>query len=290
MIDLTGTGVALITPMKNDGSLDLEGLQKTTRHVAQGVDYVVALGTTGESATLSGKEKREVVSRVAETLDGSKPLVLGLGGNDTHKILEEIKQTDFSGISAILSVSPYYNKPSQSGLLAHYQKIADASPVPVILYNVPGRTGGNISAATTLQLADHPNIIATKEASGNVEQCMAIARDMPSGFQLLSGDDLLTPSLVSIGATGVISVLANAWPREFSAMVRHCLDHQFAAAEAFWKRWIPLNPLLYEEGNPVGIKAVMEDLGICGAAVRLPLVAASPELRQRIRNLLNQDI
>lgn len=290
MIDLTGTGVALITPMKNDGSLDLEGLQKTTQHVAQGVDYVVALGTTGESATLSGKEKREVVSRVAETLDGSKPLVLGLGGNDTHKILEEIKQTDFSGISAILSVSPYYNKPSQSGLLAHYLKIADASPVPVILYNVPGRTGGNISAATTLQLADHPNIIATKEASGNVEQCMAIARDMPSGFQLLSGDDLLTPSLVSIGATGVISVLANAWPREFSAMVRHCLDHQFAAAEAFWKRWIPLNPLLYEEGNPVGIKAVMEDLGICGAAVRLPLVAASPELRQRIRNLLNQDI
>ena len=289
MINLKGTGVALVTPMKADGSLDYEGLQKTTRHVAQGVDYVVALGTTGESATLSKKEKKEVVSTVAETLNGTKPLVLGLGGNDTHKLLEEIRETDFTGISAILSVSPYYNKPSQAGLLAHYQHIADASPVPVILYNVPGRTGGNISAPTTLQLADHPNIIATKEASGNVEQCMAIAKDMPTGFQLLSGDDLLTPALVSIGATGVISVLANAWPREFSAMVRHCLDGQFSAAEAFWKRWIPLNPLLYEEGNPVGIKAVMEELGICQAAVRLPLMPASPDLRQRIRNLLNQD-
>lgn len=289
MIDLKGTGVALVTPMKTDGTIDLDALKKTTLHVAQGVDYIVALGTTGESATLSKKEKEQVVATVAETLNGSKPLVLGLGGNDTHKILEEIKSTNFSGISAILSVSPYYNKPSQAGLLAHYRKIADASPVPVILYNVPGRTGGNISAATTLQLADHPNIIATKEASGNVEQCMAIAKDMPSGFQLLSGDDLLTPALVSIGATGVISVLANAWPREFSAMVRHCLEGQFAAAEAFWKRWIPLNPLLYEEGNPVGIKAVMDELGICGASVRLPLVEASSSLRQRIREQLNQD-
>jgi 4-hydroxy-tetrahydrodipicolinate synthase len=167
--------------------------------------------------------------------------------------------------------------------VAHYQAFADASPVPVILYNVPGRTGSNISAPSTLRLCNHPNIIGTKEASGNVEQAMAIARDKPSDFYLLSGDDLLSPSLIAVGAEGVISVLANAWPREFATMVSYCLKHDFTAASYQWKNWLELNPMLYEQGNPVGIKAVLEDMGLCGSAVRLPLTPASGDLKNRIR-------
>jgi 4-hydroxy-tetrahydrodipicolinate synthase len=287
MIDLSGTGVALITPFQSNGKIDKTALQNMVRHVAQGVDYVVALGTTGESATLSAEEKKMVLKTIREALAGSKPLILGLGGNHTDKLLEELKETDLTGVDAILSVTPYYNKPSQEGLIRHYQMLSDASPVPIVLYNVPGRTGTNLSAATTLELALHPNIIGTKEASGNVEQCMAIAAGMPTGFTLISGDDLLTPALISIGAKGVISVLANAWPREFSAMVGHCLNRDFEGASGFWKNWLKLNPLLYEEGNPVGIKAVLSLIGLCEGQVRLPLMPASKELKAKIREHLD---
>lgn len=286
MINLHGTGVALITPFLPDGKVDVSGLEKLTDHVLTGVDYLVVLGTTGESATLTTKEKDLVLSTVKRKLAGRKPLILGHGGNDTAKLISQMKDMDLSGVDALLSVSPYYNKPSQAGIVAHYQQFADASTVPVILYNVPGRTGSNISVASTLELAKHPNIIGTKEASGNVEQCMAIAKRKPEDFYLLSGDDLLTPSLIAIGAQGVISVLANAWPVEFSAMVNHCLRSDYASAASIWKNWIDLNPLLYEEGNPVGIKCVMEELGICSPSVRLPLLPASENLSWRIRSQL----
>jgi 4-hydroxy-tetrahydrodipicolinate synthase len=282
MINLTGTGVALVTPMLADGAVDVKGLKNLVEHVLQGVDYLVALGTTGESATLKTDEKVLILNTIKEKLAGRKPLVLGHGGNDTLKLISQMKDYDWAGIDAVLSVSPFYNKPSQNGIIAHYQAFADASPVPVILYNVPGRTGSNMTAATTLKLSDHPNIIGIKEASGNVEQSMAIARDKPSDFFLISGDDLLTPALIAMGAQGVISVLANAWPREFSAMVRHSLAFDFTGASPYWKKWLDLNPLLYEEGNPVGIKVVLEQMNVCGGSVRLPLVSASEGLKARI--------
>ena len=283
MINLSGTGVALVTPMKSDGSLDVAGLRKVVEHVVQGVDYIVALGTTGEVATLDSDEKTLVMDTVKQQLAGRKPLVYGHGGNDTGKLISQMKDQDWAGIDAVLSVSPYYNKPSQNGIIAHYEKFADACPRPVILYNVPGRTSSNLTAPTTLKLAGHPNIIGTKEASGNVEQCMAIAKDKPADFWLLSGDDMLTPSLIAIGTQGVISVLANAFPIEFSKMVKHCLSGRFSDASTIWKKWIDLNHLIYEEGNPVGIKAVLHQLGVCEDGVRLPLMAASQNLSDRIK-------
>jgi len=286
MINLHGTGVALVTPFLTDGTVDTSGLANVTKHVMQGVDYIVALGTTGESATLTTKEKDLVLDTVRKEIAGKKPLVLGHGGNDTAKLISQMKDIDFSGIDAVLSVSPFYNKPSQAGILAHYRAFADACPVPVILYNVPGRTGSNISAATTVELAGHPNIIGIKEASGNVEQSMAIAKGKSEEFVLISGDDLLTPSLIAIGAEGVISVLANAWPVEFNLMVKWSVENKYAEASAIWKKWLDLNPLLYEEGNPVGIKAVMKELGLCGDTVRLPLLSASEGLAERIRKTI----
>jgi len=283
MINIQGTGVALITPMIASGELDFQGLENMVEHVSPFVDYIVALGTTGEVATLKTKEKGQVMDVIKRKLAGRKPLVLGHGGNDTGKLVSQLNNIDFTGVDAILSVSPYYNKPSQGGIITHYEAIANASPVPVILYNVPGRTGSNISAASTLELAKHPNIIGIKEASGNIEQAMAIASGKPKDFHLISGDDLLTPALISVGATGVISVLANAYPQQFSAMVSACLKSDFSSAATIWKLWLDLNPLLYEEGNPVGIKAVLSKLGVCGDGVRLPLVAASGSLRERIR-------
>jgi 4-hydroxy-tetrahydrodipicolinate synthase len=288
MIKLKGTGVALVTPMHANGEPDYLALEKLVRHVAGEVDYLVALGTTGESATLSAAEKKEVFNTIKSVSAGKLPLVLGLGGNDTHSLIRQMDTWDWAGIDAVLSVSPYYNKPGQAGLAAHYTLLADACPRPLVLYNVPGRTGSNISAKTTLQLAQHPNICGIKEASGNVEQCMAIAAGKPEEFVLISGDDMLTPALIAIGAEGVISVLANALPAEFSAMVGYCLAFDFSAAKNLWKNWIELNPLLYEEGNPVGIKALMAALGICQPGVRMPLAEASPELKSKLNACLRQ--
>jgi 4-hydroxy-tetrahydrodipicolinate synthase len=238
-----GTGVALITPFKENLSIDFEALKSIVKHLAEGgADYLVIQGTTGETTTLSKSEKTEVLTAVLKYNAGKLPTVYGIGGNNTLAVLEEIKNTDFSGIDAILSVSPYYNKPSQAGIIAHYTAIADASPVPVILYNVPGRTMSNLTASTTLTLTNHPNIIGIKEASGNLEQCLNIAANKPNDFLLISGDDMLTGIINSFGGVGVISVLANAYPAIFKTI---CHGDKTASNQALFKL-LELNPLMYE--------------------------------------------
>ncbi len=276
-----GTGVALVTPFLEDQQVDFPSLERLINHViAGGVDYLVLLGTTGESATLTASEKAKVLKACVEYNKGRVPLMLGLGGNATQKLLDEIEQTDFYGVAGILSVSPYYNKPTQEGFIAHYKALADASPVPLILYNIPGRTMSNMTAATTLSLSHHPNIIGIKEASGNLEQCMQIAASMPKDFLLLSGDDLLTKPIQSIGGSGVISVLANALPTTFKILTEGDDTSSLQAAYSMLK----LNGLMYEEGNPVGIKNLLLHLGIIQTdQVRLPLLRASQSLSERIR-------
>ena len=276
--------MALITPFSEDGAIDFAGLRNIINHVITGgVDYLVVCGTTGESATLSKSEKKQVLKAALEYNAGRIPVVYGIGGNNTSGVLEEIQETDFSGIDAILSVSPYYNKPTQAGIIAHYTAIADACPVPVILYNVPGRTMSNVAFQTTVHLSQHPNIIGMKEASGDLSQCMRIAAKMPKDFLLISGDDILTPSMRVIGGQGVISVLANAYPAIFKTICHGNLDE---AKEAAFKL-LDINPMMYEEANPVGLKFLMSHLGICGETVRLPLVKATESLKERIlKNLV----
>jgi 4-hydroxy-tetrahydrodipicolinate synthase len=287
---LVGTGVALVTPFKENLEVDYNSLGHLLKHVSQGgVEYLVVLGTTGESATLSAEEKNEVLAFVKENNTAGLPIVYGLGGNHTRELLEQISHTDWNGVDAILSVSPYYNKPSQAGIYEHYKIIADACPVPVILYNVPARTSSNISAATTLKLARHPNIIGTKEASGDMLQCMEIARNKPAGFLLISGDDLLTLPMISFGAVGVISVLANAFPAPFTEMVRDALAGNFHKASHSLFGFLGINPLLYEEGNPVGLKQVLYYLDISSHLVRLPLTPASETLSTRIQAVLKEE-
>ena len=276
-----GTGVALVTPFLEDQQVDFPSLERLINHViAGGVDYMVALGTTGESATLTSSEKAKVLKACVEYNKGRVPLMLGLGGNATQKLIDEIEQTDFYGVAGILSVSPYYNKPTQEGIIAHYRALADASPVPLVLYNIPGRTMSNMTAATTLALSHHPNIVGIKEASGNLEQCMQIAASMPKDFLLLSGDDLLTKPIQSIGGTGVISVLANALPATFKTLTEGEGVSSLHAAYSILK----LNGLMYEEGNPVGIKNLLLHLGIIQTdKVRLPLLRTSQGLSEKIR-------
>jgi 4-hydroxy-tetrahydrodipicolinate synthase len=276
-----GTGVALVTPFLEDQQVDFPSLERLINHViAGGVDYLVALGTTGESATLTSSEKAKVLKACVEYNKGRVPLMLGLGGNATQKLIDEIEQTDFYGVAGILSVSPYYNKPTQEGIIAHYRALADASPVPLVLYNIPGRTMSNMTAATTLALSHHPNIVGIKEASGNLEQCMQIAASMPKDFLLLSGDDLLTKPIQSIGGTGVISVLANAIPSSFKTLIEGNESSSHQAAYSILK----LNGLMYEEGNPVGIKNLLLHQGVIQTdQVRLPLLRASQGLSEKIR-------
>jgi 4-hydroxy-tetrahydrodipicolinate synthase len=284
---LRGTGVALVTPFKEDLSVDYDGLKKLLGFVLDGgVNYLVVNGTTAESVTTSTEEKAEILRFIKEEVNNRVPLVYGIGGNHTQHVLDTLKSVNLDGITAILSVSPYYNKPSQQGIYQHYIQIADASPVPVILYNVPGRTGSNVTADTTLKLALHSNIIGIKEASGNIEQCMVIAKHKPADFMLISGDDLLTVPMAAFGTEGVISVLANAFPTKFSKMIALSLDYQFNEASAILNDFVDLNPLMYEEGNPVGVKAVLERFGVCSANVRLPLIEASSGLKDKIYKLL----
>ncbi|MDN4164347.1 4-hydroxy-tetrahydrodipicolinate synthase [Cytophagales bacterium LB-30] len=283
-----GTGVALVTPFHADGSIDWQGLKNLLTHTAQGCDYYVVQGTTGESVTTTAKEKKDLLNFVRINNPKKLPIVYGLGGNNTADCLEKIKKTDWRGVDAILSVSPYYNKPSQEGIYQHYMAIADASPVPVILYNVPGRTGSNISAATTLRLAQHKNIIGIKEASGNMEQCMEIAAHKPADFLLISGDDLLSVPLIALGGVGTISVLANAYPMTFRQMVHKALEGDFAQASQALFQFLAINPLLYAEGNPVGIKEALALQKVCEAHVRLPLVAASSKLKEQIKEAAKQ--
>lgn len=276
-----GTGVALITPFHDDYSIDFESLKRLIDHVVSGgVDYLVVLGTTGEAATLTSAEKKQVLKACLEYNAGRVPVVLGIGGNNTHAVVNEIKNTDFYGVAGILSVSPYYNKPSQAGIIAHYTAIADASPVPVILYNIPGRTMSNMTATTTLRLSHHPNIIGMKEASGNLEQCIQIAAEMPKDFLLLSGDDMATKAIMSIGGSGVISVLANAFPQTFKKLTHG--NHEEALHATF--SILNLNGLMYQEGNPVGIKNLLLHMGLISTdQVRLPMLSASLELSNQIK-------
>lgn len=277
-----GTGVALVTPFNSSGAIDYKSLKKVLQHTAKGVDYYVVMGTTGESATLSSQEKKDVLKFVIDNNPKKLPVVYGIGGNNTKEVIDTIKTTNFEGIDALLSVSPYYNKPSQEGIYQHFKAVADASPVPVILYNVPGRTASNITAETTLRLASHKNIFAIKEASGNLEQCMKIAKAMPKDFLLISGDDLLTVPLYSVGAKGVISVLANAYPIVFQKMKEFAFAGDFTKASREQFRLLEINGPMYDEGNPVGVKQLMADMGICSNHVRLPLMPASEGLKKKI--------
>ncbi len=287
MNKLHGTGVALVTPFTPTGAVDTAAwLRVLDFTITGGVEYLVINGTTGESPTVTPDEKADLLRLAHEHVAGRVPLVYGIGGNDTATVERQLRETDLTGVVAILSASPAYNKPSQAGLLAHYQRLADASPLPLLLYNVPGRTGSNLTADTTLRLARHANIIGIKEASGNMEQCLAILASKPADFLFLSGDDMLTLPLIACGGQGIISVMANAFPKRFSDMTRAALADDFARAQQLLYGLVPLNPLMYEEGNPVGVKAALALQGVCGAAVRLPLVAASEGLTNRIKALM----
>ena len=286
--DFIGTGVALVTPFHKDGSIDFKCLSNIIEHtIDNDVDYLVVLGTTGESATLTRDEKLAIIGFVVETVDNRVPIVLGLGGNNTQEIINCIKSYDFEGISAVLSVSPYYNKPTQKGLYQHYKIIANLSPVPVILYNVPGRTAVNLSAETTLRLAyDVQGVIGIKEASGDMEQCMEIIKNKPDDFLVISGDDALTLPLISVGGDGVISVVANAFPKQFSKMVYHARRGNMRRAREIHYSLIDMISYLFAEGNPAGVKSVMETMGLCFNTVRLPLTTVSRGLQNKLDSCL----
>jgi 4-hydroxy-tetrahydrodipicolinate synthase len=283
-----GTGVALVTPFHKDGSIDFKGFKKLIERIIDGkVDYLVPLGTTGESVTLNGDERRAVLDFVAEVIDGRVPLVLGLGGNNTREIINTIKETDFEKVDAILSVSPYYNRPSQRGIYMHYKTIANESPVPVLLYNVPSRTGSNIDAETTLELAHEvKNVIGIKEASGSLERVMKIVRDRPKDFLVISGDDVLTLPIMACGGDGVISVIANAMPKEFSEMVRSCLDGNFEKARKIHHKLLEITQSIYVDGNPAGVKGLLSAMNICSEYLRLPLVNVGKATLNRFETLL----
>ena len=267
----------MVTPFHKDGSINFKGFKKLIDHLIAGkVDYLVPLGTTGESVTLSRDEKIAVLDFVTEEVNNRVPVVAGVGGNNTRDVMKCLSEYDYSGIDAVLSVTPYYNKPTQKGLYQRYKMLANESPVPLVLYNVPGRTGCNMTAETTLNLAaDYENIIGVKEASGNFEQIMTIIRDKPEGFLVISGDDLITLPLIAAGADGVISVVANAFPKEYSEMVRQCLRDNFEKARELHYILSNITPMLFAEGSPGGVKAVLNSMGICEDHLRLPLVNVS---------------
>ncbi len=287
-IQLQGTGVAIVTPFHNYGTIDFTNLGRLLEHVVDGgVDFVVGLGTTSEAATLTSDEKEAIMDFVKETVNGRVPLVLGVGGNSTHAVVGKLKKTDFTGIDAILSVTPYYNKPNQKGIYNHFKNVAAASPVPVILYNVPGRTASNITADTVLQLAhDFKNIVAVKEASGDLHQVMEILRQKPADFQVLSGDDALTYPMLALGAAGVISVVANVLPAQFSKMVRLALQGEYSRALALHYTLLPVIKQLFADGNPAGVKAALEIKGIVKNNLRLPLVKANKAVYFALNKLL----
>jgi 4-hydroxy-tetrahydrodipicolinate synthase len=287
MVQLTGTGVAMVTPFNHDGSVDFNSLKKLINHLTTGgVNYLVVLGTTGETATLELEEKQAIFTFVANNNPGNLPLVAGIGGNNTQAVINQFKTFNLTGYSAILSVAPYYNKPNQAGMLAHYTALNNATPLPIIMYNVPGRTGANITAATTLQIASScNNIIATKEASGNLEQIMHILKYKPAGFEVISGDDNFTLPLLAMGSIGTISVVANAYPKIFAQMVQYGLANNFTAARPLHESLFDITNSMFEEGNPSGLKAYLEILGICKNTFRLPVVGVSNTLANKIKIL-----
>ena len=278
-----GTGIALVTPFKQDLTLDIEALIRIVNHVIDnGADFLVVLGTTSEAPTLTPEEKTLVIKTILKANANRLPVMLGMGGNNTQAVVEAIKAQDFTGIQGILSVVPYYNKPNQRGMRAHFETIADASPVPVVVYNVPGRVGVNLQAATCVELAQHPNIIAVKEASGNLQQIMEILRDKPTDFDLLSGDDGITQPLMALGATGVISVAANAYTQPFSRMMRAMKEGRTEEALRLHYALLRMNQLIFADGNPAGIKCLMSQMGLCENVLRLPLVTVSEKVETDI--------
>jgi 4-hydroxy-tetrahydrodipicolinate synthase len=287
-----GTGVAIITPFRKDDSIDFKSLAKLIEHlITNKVDYLVVLGTTGETPTLLKDERKAVTNFVKEACAGRIPLVVGIGGNNTQELVSRIKKTKFEGIDAVLSVAPYYNKPSQKGLYTHYKTIASYSPVPVIIYNVPGRTGSNISAETTLRLAhDHNNNFAgIKEASGNMLQIMNIIRNKPDDFLVISGDDALTLPMISLGGSGAISVVANAFPWEFSEMVRLALANKYPEARKLHFELLEIIEQIFLDGSPAGIKAALNIMGFVQNHVRLPLSTVSRATYNRLVELIKKD-
>ena len=285
-----GVAPALVTPMFQDRSIDWKALSSLINHVSQGgVDYLVVQGTTGESATTTSDEKKKLIETIKESNAYQLPIVYGIGGNDTESLLTQIKNTSFDGIDAILSVAPYYNKPSSRGVKEHFYAIADACPVPVILYNIPGRTGINVSPETVLALAEHTNIIGIKEASCIIEQCIEIAFHKPNDFLLISGDDVQAVPIISIGGVGVMSVIANALPNKFSEMIHHALKGDFVSAQKILGHFLAIDSYLYEEGNPVGVKLILEHLGLMESQVRRPLASGSNELKINLVNRCKQE-
>jgi 4-hydroxy-tetrahydrodipicolinate synthase len=279
-----GTGVALVTPFKKDFSVDIEALKKIVNHVIDGgVEYLVLLGTTGEPTTLNKKEKEIVIETVVATNKNRLPLVIGIGGNNTHDVIEELKNTDLSHFSAILSVSPYYNKPTQEGIYQHFKAIAEVSPLPIILYNVPGRTGSNMLPETVIRLAkDFKNIIGIKEAAGDIVQAMRLIKNKPEDFLIISGDDMVALPIVLAGGSGVISVIGEGFPKEFSQMIRLGLQRKVNEAYALQYKLMNSFDMIFEEGNPAGIKQIFNSLGLSENIVRLPLVSVSKDLAGRI--------
>ena len=288
MDKIKGTGVALITPFNEDFSIDYDSLEKLINYqINGGIDFLVVMGTTGESVTLSNQEKKEVITFCKKINNCRLPIVLGIGGNNTFALIEEIKSIDFKGIDAILSVSPYYNKPTQDGIYLHYKMIAEVSPLPIILYNVPGRTSSNISAKTTLRLAnDFKNIVAIKEASGDLFQIEKIINDRPNSFLVLSGDDGLTSKIIEIGGDGVIAVIGQSYPKEFSKMVNTGLAGDFVKANQLHEELNPIYSPLYQDGNPAGIKATLNILGLCKNLLRPPLVPVSNMVYKKLKRFI----
>ncbi|MDR3252908.1 MAG: 4-hydroxy-tetrahydrodipicolinate synthase [Tannerella sp.] len=289
-IDLHGMGVALITPFKENESVDYEALTRMVDHlVDNGSDYIVTLGTTAETPSLCEEEKKEITQIVVERVGRRIPVVLGVGGNCTRNLIRQLEQTDFKGIDAILSVVPYYNKPSQEGIYQHFKAVSRASPLPVVLYNVPGRTGANMLAKTTLSLAyDCENITAVKEASGLISQMDDIIKNKPAAFQVISGDDGITFPLIALGAVGVISVIGNAFPKEFSRMVRLALEGDYTNARIIHSRFAELFELLFVDGNPAGVKSMLNMMGFIENRLRLPLVPTRITTFEKIREVLRK--
>lgn len=284
----TGTGIAIVTPFNNDGSVDWKSFENLIEFWIKGkIEYLVVLGTTGESATVHGKEKQEVFSFVAKTVAGRVPLVAGIGGNDTQEVIEGFKNFDLKGYDAILSVSPYYNKPNQEGIFQHYKALDAATPLPIIMYNVPGRTGQSMTADTQLRIArELKKIFATKEASGNFDLINQLMKNKPADFMVISGDDPITLQMIAQGADGVISVVANAYPQDFSDMVRHCLAGDFQKAQPLHNKYIDIIASMFAEGSPSGVKAYLSEMGLCQNTFRLPVWKVSDKHHDRIRELM----
>jgi 4-hydroxy-tetrahydrodipicolinate synthase len=285
---LLGTGVALVTPFNEDGSVDYDSLEKLIDFVInEGVNYVVTMGTTGETPTLSRDEKIDIINFTFEKAADRVPVVVGIGGNNTHSIVKDVESFPIEKAAAILSASPYYNKPSQEGIFQHYKAIASATTKPIILYNVPGRTGSNIAASTTIRLANEfDNISGIKEASGNMNQCMQILRDKPQEFLVVSGDDNLALAQIACGMRGVISVAANCFPKEFSTMVSAALNDDYTTARGWNNKLLQGYDLLFAENNPAGVKAVLAELGIIQNYLRLPLVPLSQSIVKQVKEYL----